>query len=128
METRWGARNPLNLRVRVEFPQHGMCRGRVRNYSISGMYVEVDGQRSQVPLYARVVIVYTIKDGAAHRLQRLEAHVVRKDTTGLGLMLGEINTGTWLRLARAGSANHLQNASDRGNDAARSQSRGRVPR
>jgi hypothetical protein len=106
MEHRWGGRQRLTLDVLLDCRPLAYGRGRVRDASVSGVFVETT---ISAPPHARVAVVFTTTDheaatapslargprlnpiGAVTRLYRIEAQVARVAADGLALAWGELN-------------------------------------
>jgi hypothetical protein len=56
MEKRLGTREHIGIGVIVDYRPAGLCRGVIRNSSISGLYVETKGQA--LPVNSRLDIVF----------------------------------------------------------------------
>lgn len=83
MEHRWGRRISVDVGVSVQYRPLGRVRGRLRNLSSSGAFVQTS---HPLPTNARVeIVIATGTDGTA-QIHRLEGVVVRTAKTGVGVM------------------------------------------
>ena len=83
MEHRWGQRLEFEADVRLQVESYGMLPGRIRNLSLSGVFVALP--IPPLPLWARVAVYV---DGGRRRRrvpQPIFAYVVRRTEDGIGL-------------------------------------------
>src|SRR5690348_389123 len=95
MEHRWGRRVPTGIVVRLDGRPGILAEGRLRDASLSGGYVE--GVPS-VPLLTCIQV--ELEGGQRNRREpdRVRAHVVRSDSSGVGLEWAEFAPGAIRRL------------------------------
>lgn len=83
MEHRWGRRIAVDLSVTLHCRPTGRLRGRLRDLSSGGAFV-------QIPAFltpnARVEMVFTVKHGRTAQIHRFETAVSRVAANGIGLM------------------------------------------
>ena len=83
MEHRWGRRTAVDVGVSIHYRPLGRVRGRLRNLSSGGAFVQTS---QPLPTNARVeIVIATGADGTA-QIHRLEGVVVRTAKTGVGVM------------------------------------------
>ena len=80
MDHRFGRRIACNATVRVTFRDGATGRGRLRNVSISGAFIET---KLDLPVHARITIEVVRENGSSDT--RHAACVVRTDTDGVGI-------------------------------------------
>jgi hypothetical protein len=90
MEHRCSKRNPIQHSVVVDSPRLGLTSADAGNISLDGMFVHTDG--SNFPLNTPVFVAFDISTGTHHDDFGLEAMVVRRTPSGVGLMFLEMET------------------------------------
>jgi hypothetical protein len=85
LEHRWSTRKNIRLDVSLHYPPVGVIRGRTRNISLEGMFVDLDG--AAVPSQARVEIRFRAHPHGTDFEYRLPAYVVHSGNRGIGVML-----------------------------------------
>ena len=98
MENRWGYRTPSELDAIIDYRPMGLVRGTLRNYSLSGIYLQTDTE--SIPLNQHVSLIFLIPGYRVLQSQRVRALTVRQDDAGLGLMFTVIERHT-LRILHA---------------------------
>lgn len=88
MEHRWGRRIPVDTNITLRCRRVGRCRGRLRNISSGGVFVQTS---LSLPMYARVELVLAGGIEGATRIHRFEAVVSRLGQGGIGLMFVQFN-------------------------------------
>jgi hypothetical protein len=90
MERRWSARKRLQLHVNLELPRYTEpVEADLRNISLSGAYIET---HSVLPHSLPLMVELHLPGSRVYEGFRLQAHVVRRDANGAGLMfLGTSN-------------------------------------
>jgi c-di-GMP-binding flagellar brake protein YcgR len=91
MEHRCSKRKPIQHNVVVDSPGLGLTSADIGDISVGGMFVQTDGLN--FPLDAPVFVAFDIPAGTDHDDFGLEAMVVRRTTSGVGLMFLEMETG-----------------------------------
>lgn len=84
IEHRWGVRQPANFEVIIDYPRLGLVRGRIRDISLTGLYIETD---IRLPLHTCVNLAITVRDSGTMRICRWSAMVTRVTPLGAGMML-----------------------------------------
>ncbi len=92
MENRWGSRKPSGIDVVIDYRPKGLVRGTIRNFSLSGVYVQTDS--ASIPINTSITLVFLLPDDPVTRIQRVRVQVVRQDGTGLGFMFTDIERHT----------------------------------
>lgn len=87
IEHRWGGREDMDVEVILDARPHGFARGRVRNASASGLFVETE---ARFLLHRRVHVIVALRQGAVTAVHHLLALVVRHATNGVGLAFHEL--------------------------------------
>lgn len=90
MEHRWNVRTPVSLNVIVDSPGAGIIRGRTKDLSFGGMYVET-APSVAVDKHSVVDVSIPIV-GQVHNAAAL---VVRTGPTGFGLMFTDFQLDTF---------------------------------
>lgn len=88
MEHRWGRRAALDVEVTINDRPLALLRGRIRNISISGAFVQT---KISLPINTRVELVFTPHKDDPNRVYRLDAIVLRRTPEGLGMMFSQFN-------------------------------------
>lgn len=83
MEHRWGRRISVDVGISLHYRPLGRLRGRLRNLSSSGAFVQTS---PPLPLNAKVEIVITSGADGTAQIHRLEGVVVRTTPNGIGVM------------------------------------------
>jgi len=91
MEHRCSKRNPFQHSIVVDSPGLGLTSTNSGDISLGGMFLHAEGVN--FPLDAPVFVAFDIPAGTHHSDFGLEAMVVRKATSGVGLMFLEMETG-----------------------------------
>lgn len=105
MDHRCGTRQNIPVLATLYPRMAGPVRARVRNMSISGMFVEIRPHAAVLPLQSLVEVEFTIrKAGGATRRYRCLAMVARATPEGLGLMFDRLNPPAVVRLLAARQA------------------------
>jgi hypothetical protein len=86
MEHRWGIRRTLAVGVKLYVPQRPPGFGRLLNASSSGAYVAT---RAKLPIMSRVHVALGWDESQGGGRHRIAAHVVRVDTSGIGIEWAE---------------------------------------
>lgn len=96
MEHRWGRRMPLDTNITINCRPAGRSRGRLRDISSGGAFVQT---HLPLGLHARVELVLAASgiEGAT-RLHRFEAIVSRVGQSGVGLMFVQFNPNELMAL------------------------------
>lgn len=83
MEHRWGRRIAVDIGVTLRCRPAGRVRGRLRNISSGGAFVQLP-----IPLtpHTRVEMVFTSRHGGTAQIHRFETAVSRTTAQGAGLM------------------------------------------
>jgi len=89
MEKRWSRRTPINLDVALRYDGLGMLRGRARDLSLEGMFI--DTGRVALPDYAVVEINFAVSEGETRRVHAVHAVVVRTSRGGVGTMFRQVS-------------------------------------
>lgn len=84
MDQRCNVRNPIQHNVVVDCPGLGLTPANTGDVSLSGMYIHANGLT--FPLGAPVFIAFDSSPGAPHDGLGLDAMVVRRTASGVGLM------------------------------------------
>jgi len=105
MEHRWGQRTPLTCEVLIGQRSHKLVRGRIRDVSIGGMFVETP--KARLAVHSVVDIVFVEHWGRVIRIHRLPAVVVRASTTGVGVMFGQLNPKEYSTLMSFAAAKQI---------------------
>lgn len=92
MENRWGSRKPSGIDVILDYRPLGLVHGTLRNYSLSGAYIQT--VNASIPVNASINLVFLMPDDLVTQIQRVRAQVVRQDGTGLGIMFTDIERHT----------------------------------
>jgi hypothetical protein len=92
MEKRWSTRVPVNLDVALRYDALGILRGRARDLSLEGMFI--DTGRVMLPYHAALEINFAMPDGDHRRLHAVPAVVVRTSNGGVGAMFRNIPVDT----------------------------------
>lgn len=96
MEHRFTERKPADLNVVISCPRVGMFRGRIRNLSLGGMYVE--SGCVVMPIHAPVqVSIQPDPERPIHSLD-IPGMVVQQRGNAFGLIFGELDLVTKLAL------------------------------
>ena len=90
MEHRCSKRKPIQHSVVVDSPGLGLTSTNSSDISLDGMFLRTDG--FNFPLNAPVFVAFDIAAGPQHDDFGLEAMVVRRTPTGVGLMFLEMET------------------------------------
>jgi hypothetical protein len=91
MEHRWGIRESIDLDVLINHGLRPPICGRLRNISLSGLFVATPSARP--PLNAGVELVFVQQERGFVRIHRLEATVTRRVEDGVGLMFSQFHPG-----------------------------------
>ena len=83
MEHRWGRRIAVDLSVTLQCRPLGRLRGRLRDLSSGGAFVQIPAFLSP---NTRVEMVFTIRHEGTAQIHRFESVVSRTDPHGIGLM------------------------------------------
>lgn len=83
MEHRWGRRIAVDLRVTLHCRPTGRLRGRLRDLSSGGAFVQIPALLAP---NARVQLVFTSRHDGAAQIHRFETAVSRVTARGVGLM------------------------------------------
>jgi len=86
IERRHQPREAMSLDVTLAHPRHGTLRGRLRNYSIGGMYITLDADTGTLH---GVVTLRIYRDDVMLVVRGL---IVHKDGGGIGVMVIEAVT------------------------------------
>jgi hypothetical protein len=84
MEHRLSKRKPITVDVSIYYPPLGLIKGKSRDISLAGMFVETPG--TVLPKSATLDIAFVIHNQTAPKLQRVRALVARVTGEGAGLM------------------------------------------
>ena len=84
MEHRLASRRPVDVEVVVEIGATRVCVGRVRDVSLSGVFVEVFGV--EVGADVPVRLTFVLPDAPSSRSHRWHGYVVRSAQNGIGLI------------------------------------------
>lgn len=84
MDRRWSARKRIRQRAILEAQHIGPIVAEMRNASLGGTFVDTDSV--VLPHNASVVVEFKIPRGGRKERFRLDAMVVRRASTGAGLM------------------------------------------
>lgn len=88
VEHRWSPRKPISMEVSLFYPPLGSIKGKTRNISLEGMYVETEG--AEIPQQARLEVAFITRQGDREKIHRLPAYVVHSRDKGVGLMLQHV--------------------------------------
>jgi hypothetical protein len=92
MENRWGSRKLSGINAILDFRPVGLVRGTIRNFSLSGVYIQTDN--AAIPANKSTTLVFLMPDDPVARIQRVHVQVVRQDKNGLGLMFNDAEQNT----------------------------------
>jgi len=88
MEHRWGRRIPLDTNVTINCRAAGRARGRLRDISSGGAFIQTN---LALAMHARLELVLASGIEGATRLHRFEAVVSRLGQNGAGVMFVQFN-------------------------------------
>ena len=71
MENRWGYRIPSDIDAIIDYRPVGLVRGTLRNYSLSGIYLQTDTR--VIPLNRHVSLIFLIPGYRVLQRQRVRA-------------------------------------------------------
>ncbi len=102
MEHRLSKRKPISVDVSIYYPPLGLIKGKTRDISLAGMFVETPG--TELPQSATLDIAFILSGQTAPKLQRVRALVARVTDQGVGLMFDSFKHTSYSELQ------HLLNA------------------
>lgn len=105
MEHRFGMRHPLSGRLTLRNPGQGAVTGRLREASISGMFVETAPEFFACHTVVDVEMV--LPGTAGLRSFRWQAMVIRRAADGVGLMFDHVRPAAISRLLATARAMEL---------------------
>jgi len=105
MEHRFGVRHPLGGRLTLRNPGQGAVTGRLREASISGMFVETAPEFFACHTVVDVEMVLPATAGL--RSFRWQAMVIRRTVDGVGLMFDRVRPPAITRLLATAKAMEL---------------------
>lgn len=96
MEHRLSIRKPISVDVSIYYPPLGLIKGRTRDISLAGMFVETPG--TELPKSASLDVAFIINGQTAPKLQRVRALVARVTAQGAGLMFDSFKQTSYSEL------------------------------
>lgn len=93
MEHRISTRKAVSVQVALYCDRVGMLRCETRNISLEGMFVETGN--ISIPMYVPVEAVFITNHDDKIHTHRLQAHVVRSESDGVGLMFQEVDMASF---------------------------------
>jgi hypothetical protein len=95
IEHRWGVRQAADFEVIIDYPRLGLVRGRIRDISVTGLYVETN---IRLPLHTCIDLTLVYKDdGKVHKFN-WQAMVTRVTSRGAGMMLDRFDMSELAKL------------------------------
>jgi hypothetical protein len=82
MEHRWGQRLSVEIPVRVSAHPFSLRRGKLRNLSVSGAFIELE---SDLRLLSRIQVALDHTHRSRHDAPTVDAYVTRRYKNGLGV-------------------------------------------
>jgi hypothetical protein len=96
-ENRWNVRLPIQMEVDVSLPGQGSVRGRTRNLSFEGMFIEV--APVEFARHALVDVALPLAPNGRATAHRIRAAVTRIADNGISLMFTDYDAATFDVLA-----------------------------
>lgn len=96
MEHRLSMRKPIRVDVSIYYPPLGLIKGRTRDISLAGMFVETPG--TELPKSASLDVAFVINGQSSPKLQRVRALVARVSGEGAGLMFDSFRQTSYSEL------------------------------
>lgn len=89
MDQRWSTRIPIDLDVLLDYPSLGLIRGRARDISLEGMFIET----GQIALAAdeALAVAFVLDSGQHKKPYNLKAKVVHTANRGAGVVFHNID-------------------------------------
>jgi hypothetical protein len=98
MEQRWSLRKPVTFEVRVSHKCHPVVRGRCRNISLEGLFIETG--IVILPVGCRVDVEFALMTAGDPIRVRLPAVVVHRTSDGCGIVFHAFNTHVFRSIER----------------------------
>jgi hypothetical protein len=98
MEQRWSLRKPVTFEVQVSHKCHPLIRGRSRNISLEGLFIETG--IVILPVGACIDVEFALMIGEAWEQVRIPAVVVHRAGHGCGIVFHAFNTMVFRSIER----------------------------
>jgi hypothetical protein len=98
MEQRWSIRRPVMFEVLVSLKCHPVVRGRSRNISLEGLFIETG--MVILPVGSCIDVEFALMTGAQWEQVRLPAVVVHRAGKGCGIVFHSFNTKVFRSIER----------------------------
>ena len=98
MEQRWSLRKPVTFEVQVSHKCHPVVRGRSRNISLEGLFIETG--IVILPVGCRIDVEFALMTGGDPLRVRMPAVVVHRTADGCGIVFHTFNTQVFRSIER----------------------------
>jgi hypothetical protein len=98
MEQRWSLRKPVTLEVQVSHKCYPVIRGRSRNISLEGLFIETG--IVILPVGSSIDVEFALMTGEAWEQIRMPAVVVHRTAQGSGIVFYTFNTKVFRSIER----------------------------
>lgn len=95
MEHRWGQRVRIDLPIRIKASTFGYIRARLSDLSLSGAFIEVN---TDVRILCQIQVTLAMPALPMQHSVPLDAHVVRKQDSGIGIEWAHFEQATFRAL------------------------------